>query len=352
MGVLEVHAAGQHAVIDLEVRVFAYVLLGHRAEHERDRTRLGVHVDLARVHVRGLHLRRVRADVVDEAHQARHADVLARHGQEDWEQLAGDHGLVEARPHLRLRQFALLEVELHQSLVVLRDALHEVVVELGGPRRERLVDGLEVRLTGRVEPDLLHQQHVDDGPRARAAGKLDRDRRASEAVLNALQGGREVGVRRVELVEHEHGRCLGLGGVGPRELRADLDALGGVDHEHRGVRHLEGRDGLGREVEVAGRVEHVDLVPLPLGVEQRREDRHATLALRLVEVARGRAVPHGPHARDRPGTVEHRLGERRLSAALVAHEGDVADVSGVVDGHGEGVEKGNQGQAERQDAGP
>jgi hypothetical protein len=107
--------------------------------------------------VRGRHQVRRGKDVVDEAHQSAHTDVLLRNGEEDGEELVADHRIAQALPHLVLGKLPLLEVELHEALIVLGDVLDQLVVQpvrLLPILRGDLLDG---HRAAAVELQLLHQ---------------------------------------------------------------------------------------------------------------------------------------------------------------------------------------------------
>ena len=84
----------------------------------------------------------------------------------------------------------------------------------------------------------------------------------------------------------------------------------------------------------AGRVDQVDPLALVVGVEDGGVDRVLVLLLLLLEIAEADAVGDRALCGDGAAGVEQGVGQRRLSAAAVAGEQDVADVSGGVGRHG------------------
>ncbi len=119
----------------------------------------------------------------------------------------------------------------------------------------------------------------------------------------------------------------------PGLLGLDLDAGDGVHDEERGVRRLQAADHLGHEDPVAGRVDEVDLLLLPLERRDRERNRDLPFDLLRVEVGRRVAVLHAPEARRRARFVEEGGNERRLADAVVADDGDVVDGGSGVDLH-------------------
>ena len=110
--------------------------------------------------------------------------------------------------------------------------------------------------------------------------------------------------------------------------RLRLDALGGVHHQQRALAGRERRGHLVGEVHVAGGVDEVQAVLVPVArlVAERgrlRLDRDAALALEVhgvehlrVHLARRQAA----------GALDDAIGERRLAVVDVGDDGEVADV--------------------------
>ena len=141
----------------------------------------------------------------------------------------------------------------------------------------------------------------------------------------------EVGPRLVLLVDEDEPGEAERGALGPRQLGADLDAVDGADDDHGEVGDGQGGVDVAGEVGVAGRVDEVDLVGRavgggPLERRQRQRQRHRALGFLGLGVAHRRAVLDPPRPGEHPGPQEQGLGERRLAAAAVADDGDVADL--------------------------
>jgi hypothetical protein len=77
---------------------------------------------------------------------------------------------------------------------------------------------------------------------------------------------------------------------------------------------------------VAGRVDDVDAVVLPLRRGRRGGDRDAALLLLLHPVHHGRALVDLTDLVSATGVVEDALGRRRLTGVDVSHDPDVAGV--------------------------
>src|SRR5205085_2557893 len=130
----------------------------------------------------------------------------------------------------------------------------------------------------------------------------------------------------VELVDEDRTGQATLLREPPCNLRLHLDALDGRDNEQREVGGLQRGDDVSDEIRVSGRVEQVDLVAVELEGRERERHRDGPPLLLRVEIRNGRAVFDAPDARDRAGTEQQRLRERRLAGAAVAQECDVADL--------------------------
>ena len=102
-----------------------------------------------------------------------------------------------------------------------------------------------------------------------------------------------MGVLCVDPVDDHHFRESEFVGVIPYLGGADLDPVSGVDHDDSHIRNLERGMTLGDEVEVSGRVDDVETVFQPLGVQQRSVDGKLSLLFGFVIVGDRGAVRHG-----------------------------------------------------------
>ena len=148
--------------------------------------------------------------------------------------------------------------------------------------------------------------------------------------LRHLRGGCvRIGLREVDLVDDRDDLEVVLDrevGVG-EGLR--LDALRSVDDEERALACLQCARDLVREVDVAGRVDQVELVAAPEDAHGLGLDRDPALALELHAVEH--LLPHLPPGQ-RLRDLEDAVGQRRLPMVDVGDDGEVAD--GVEAAHG------------------
>ncbi len=150
-------------------------------------------------------------------------------------------------------------------------------------------------------------------------------RRVVAEQVGDLGGGAVgIGLRQIDLVHHRDD----VEAVLDREIcvreRLRFDPLRGVDDEDGAFTRLQRPGYLVREVHVTGRVDEVELVPLPRHAHGLCLDRDPPLALQLhrVEhlfshVARGDGVRH----------LEDAIGERRLAVVDVRDDREVADLA-------------------------
>ncbi len=142
-----------------------------------------------------------------------------------------------------------------------------------------------------------------------------------------------LGVRggKVDLVDGRHDVQVRIHGQARVGDRLRLDALRGVDHENGTLARGEAAGDLVGEVDVARRVDEVELVGLAvIGVVHDahgiRLDGDAALALDVPGVEQLRlpvALLHGA------GELEDAVGNRRLAVVDVRNDGEVADVGGI-----------------------
>ena len=155
--------------------------------------------------------------------------------------------------------------------------------------------------------------------------QLEGGHAGAEGCLQLLEGPFERGPLPVELVDEDQPGQAQVGRGLPHVRGLHLDAFDRADHEDGQVGDAQGGGGLLGEVGVAGAVEQVDLVALPLDGRQRSRDRQAPLVLLGLEVGDGGGVLDPAGAPDGPGAVQQGLGQGGLAGSAVPDEGHVAD---------------------------
>ena len=128
----------------------------------------------------------------------------------------------------------------------------------------------------------------------------DGDARRRELLLDLAERPVEIGPLAVEHVHEHDAREPAVVGPSPHAAGSHLDAHHGAHHDERPVCHGQCRDRVALEAGVAGRVEEVDLAPLPVGVADRGREGHLPLVLLVVPVRDGGAGLHGAEPVDGP----------------------------------------------------
>jgi hypothetical protein len=227
------------------------------------------------------------------------------------------------------------------DLLVAEDLLHQVVVE-GREDVEQLdavLGGLLLVLVGNVDDlDLLavlvvvdrgrHRADVDDAQVAAlgADGQLDHRRNAVQAVLDHRDAAEEVGADAVHLVHEADARNVVLVGLAPDGLGLGLDTGDGVEDRDGSVENAQRALYLDREVDVAGGVDDVDAMSVPLTSGRGRGDGDAALLLLDHPVHRGGTLVHLTDLVVLTGVEQDALGRRGLARVDVRHDADVSDL--------------------------
>ena len=138
-----------------------------------------------------------------------------------------------------------------------------------------------------------------------------------------------IGGRQIDLVDHRNDRQVVL----EREMivgqRLRLDALRGIDDEHRAFAGRQRARDFVREIDVSGRVDQVELVLLAVArsiVERNRVHANRDAALAL-EVHRVERLLFEVSRRDGARDLEQPVGERRLAVIDVRDDAEVANVA-------------------------
>ncbi len=140
----------------------------------------------------------------------------------------------------------------------------------------------------------------------------------------------EVGAWLVVFVDEDQSRDLAVDATLPRQFGADLDAVDGTHHDDGQVGNTECRQFFADEIRVAGRVEQVDPVGLPVaglpfeGGDAERQ-RHAPFDFFGI-CARHRGAVFDPSNPGRDArSMQQRFDQRGLAASTVTDKHHVAD---------------------------
>jgi hypothetical protein len=148
--------------------------------------------------------------------------------------------------------------------------------------------------------------------------------------LRAFQHRVEIHVLLVERVDDDHFREAVAGGVIPHAVGAHAEAVLRVNDDQREIADAQRAQAFADEIEIAGRVNDVELLARPFRVQQRGGDGNLPLLFADVIIGDGRAVGDAAHAVDDAAAAKHRLAQQGFARRGVADDGEVADFSGRV----------------------
>jgi len=323
------------AAVDAEVHELADVRVGHDLEGERGEglTVVGLAVEFFLAfgidadRWRKVHRRWQEVD--DGVEQRLDALVLERRAVEDGHDLVGDRRVAERVAQILARDLFFADVLLEDRVAVVREHVDQKMAVFLGLLLEVVgdLDNIPLRAELFVVPDeRLHVEQVDDAlvVALGADRQLDHRGRGLETLVDAGEGREEVGAEAVHLVDEADARHAVLVGLTPHGLGLRLDAGDAVEHGDRAVENAQRPLDLDGEVDVAGRVDDVDGVVVPLAGGGGRRDRDAPLLLLGHPVHRGGAFVHLTDLVVLPRVVEDPLGRRGLARVDVGHDPDVA----------------------------
>jgi hypothetical protein len=135
------------------------------------------------------------------------------------------------------------------------------------------------------------------------------------------------GVGAVDLVDDDDGLEAQRQRLAGDELGLRHRPLGGVDEQDDAVDHRQDALDLGAEIGVAGRVDDVDVRPLPLDRGALGEDGDAALLLEVVRVHR--PLLDALVVAERAGLAEELVDERRFAMIDVRDDGHIAERHGI-----------------------
>ena len=275
----------------------------------------------------GLHAHLVQGRTAEH----RHEDVVQR-------------GLAEGLADQLVGHGPFVHEEIHQLVVAHRELVEQlpapelgVVLHFRGDFRDD-----DLRAFRRDKAEHLHGDQVDDAAEGVAdvgrslADRQDHGHRlAVQPSVDFFQRAVEVGPFAVHLVdEGDAGDAIFIG-LPPDRLALGLDALPGAEHHHAAVEHAQAAFHLGREIDMAGRVDEVDRIVLPGEGHAGRIDGDAALLLFGVEVGDGGAFVDVAQAVRKAAVKQHPFGDGGLSGVDMGNDADIAKILDIV-GHGGG----------------
>ena len=142
---------------------------------------------------------------------------------------------------------------------------------------------LDLALVAEVLAEIgrLHADQIDDTTEIcfGTDRQLQRHGGRAESFANLPHDGCEVGPGPVHLVDERDTRHVELVGLSPDRFGLRLDAADAAEDDDGTVENAQAAFDLDREIDMARRVDQMDLVVFPVQRRGRRRDRDAALAL-------------------------------------------------------------------------
>ena len=204
-------------------------------------------------------------------------------------------------------------------VAVLGDALGHVRRDVAG--REHRSQG------GVIPPDLLHADQVDDALEVLAHAQRELQDQGVGVQLGAhhRHGAVEVGPDAVHLVQEGDLGDVVFVGLAPHGLGLGFDPFHRAENTHRTVQDPQGPLDFDGEIDVAGRVDEMDLDVLPGAGGHRRGDGDAAFLLVRHPVHDGLPVVHLSQFVGAAGIKQDALRHGGLAGVDVRDDADVAD---------------------------
>ena len=258
-----------------------------------------------------------------------HAHVAGGRAADDGDDLSGGHAVVQAALNLGVGQFLAIEVLFHQHVVILGGGLNQLLPITGDGLLQVVRDALRVVHSLTILKGVGLQMHqVNDAVKRRAVadGNLGGGDGLAVAGADGVDKTEVVRVILVHLVDEDGaGQAVALSVV-PGGVEADIGAaavLRGHDEEGR-LDHLQRGGDLAEKVRVAGRVNEIDLHPVPLAGGECGVDAGLALDFFRVKIGDSGTVFNASLAVNGPGNIEERFGEGSLPCAAVSDKCNVA----------------------------
>ena len=263
--------------------------------------------------------------------QRLHALVLVGRADEDGRQLLAEHRLADDAIDQIQRHRLFGQQQLHHLVAVHRDGFQHVLPggldRFGHVGRDRF--DADVLAVGAVEIEGLLAEQIDDALEVvlQADGKLHQHGVAVELVAKLLDDFVRIAAGAVHLVDEGQAGHAVSPHLAVDSQRLGLHAAHGAEDEDRPVQHAETSLDLDGEIDVARRIDEVDVVAVPLDRGSGAGDGDAALALQfhVVHGGAGAAAFDLLHAVDAAGVEEDPLAEGGLARVDVGGNADIAE---------------------------
>ena len=208
----------------------------------------------------------------DEVEEPGHANIGFRRRAEQGDEGLALHRWMDSRAQHGFGQPAFVEEFLQQRVVSLRDMLDQVLMHdfhALGPFAARGYLGKFPRTIRRVAHHFA-PQNVEHLVKTRTGihRHLHRENFLSEPPANFPHQRIEIAILLVQPVHDDDAGNAELPRILPHHFRADADAMPRIDHHDGKIGDAQRMNALAAEIQVAGRVDEVELTPAPFAVER------------------------------------------------------------------------------------
>ena len=171
----------------------------------------------------------------------------------------------------------------------------------------------------------FHPHQIDDALeiRFRSKRQLNTDRTAADLGFDFLDAAMEIGAGLIHLIDEHDARHVVFFGLAPDGLGLRLHALVAVEDADGAVKHPERALDFDREIDMAGRVDDVEALAVPICRGRGGSDRDASLLLLLHPIHCGGAVMDFAHLMRFAGVIENPLRRRRFARIDMGHDAEV-----------------------------
>ena len=240
---------------------------------------------------------------------------------------AVDGGLADGGVDLVLREFFALKEFLQQRFVAFGDGLDHLLVILFGHFLQVFGDFLIANILAFVivVDFRLHTDEVDDALEISffANRQLNRHGVGAQPFLHHVNHAEEIRAHDVHFVDVSHAGYIVLAGLTPNGFTLGLHAALGAKHRYGSVQNTQAALYLNGKVHVAGGVDDVDPVSLPLAGSGSGGNGDTTLLLLLHPVHGGRTFMRLTQAVRTSRVEQDALGRGGFTGVDMSHDADI-----------------------------
>ncbi len=145
-----------------------------------------------------------------------------------------------------------------------------------------------------------------------------------QAIHNHLNSPFEIGTDTVHFVHKADTWNVEAVGLSPHSLRLWLNTRHGIKYDHSAIKHPQRALHLGREIDMSGRINNVNLMVIPEAGRGSSGDRDTTLPFLIHPIHSGGAVMNFAHAMDLLGIKKDTFSCSCLTGINMSDDTDVS----------------------------